>query len=107
MCLLSRVVFWMVRHSIFKVRVVGQRNAPHRGPASLAANHVTYADGFLIGSCVRPPIRFLAWERLYHVRFFSLILQAIKAIPVRESKSPCSNANDRGRPCTLATGCSG
>jgi 1-acyl-sn-glycerol-3-phosphate acyltransferase len=43
MRLLSRVVFWMVRHSIFKVRVVGQRNAPHRGPASLAANHVTYA----------------------------------------------------------------
>ena len=85
MCLLSRVVFWMVRHSIFKVCVVGQRNAPYRGPALLAANHVTYADGFLIGSCVRPPIRFLAWEQLYRVRFVGLVLQAIKAIPVRES----------------------
>src|SRR5690242_9382752 len=79
---LIRLVLWMTRHTIFKIRVAGQEHAPRGGPALLAANHVTYADGFLIGACVRPLIRFMAWQPLYRVTFVNWGLRAIKAIPV-------------------------
>lgn len=79
---LIRLVLWTTRHTIFKIRVAGQEHAPLHGPALLAANHVTYADGFLIGACVRPLIRFMAWQPLYRVTLVNWVLRAIKAIPV-------------------------
>jgi acyl-[acyl-carrier-protein]-phospholipid O-acyltransferase/long-chain-fatty-acid--[acyl-carrier-protein] ligase len=85
MRLLVRVVLWVVAHTIFQVRVVGKTNVPLRGPAVLASNHVTYADGFLIGACVPCPIRFLVWKPFFQVNGVNWILRWIKAIPVDDT----------------------
>jgi acyl-[acyl-carrier-protein]-phospholipid O-acyltransferase/long-chain-fatty-acid--[acyl-carrier-protein] ligase len=79
-------VFWMIAHTIFRVRVVVKTNVPLRGPAVLASNHVTYADGVLIGACVPCPIRFLVWKPFFHVIGVSWILRWIKAIPVDDTR---------------------
>jgi acyl-[acyl-carrier-protein]-phospholipid O-acyltransferase/long-chain-fatty-acid--[acyl-carrier-protein] ligase len=85
MRLLVRAVLWVIAHAIFRVRVVGKTNVPLRGPAVVASNHVTYADGFLIGACVPCPVRFLVWKPFFHVFGVNWILRWIEAIPVDDT----------------------
>ncbi len=67
-----RVALWLITHTIFKVKIVGRRNIPDRGPALLVSNHISYADGFLIAHCVGPAIRFLVWTPFFSDAPFSL-----------------------------------
>lgn len=80
-----RAVLWVIAHTMFRVRLVGKTNVPLRGPAVLASNHVSYADGFLIGGCVSCPIRFLVWKPFFDVFGVNWILRWIKAIPVDDT----------------------
>ncbi len=82
MQLTIRVLLWLLAHTIFKVKIVGRANIPARGPALLVSNHISYADGFLIASCVKPAIRFLAWTPFFQMPGFRLALRLIRAIPV-------------------------
>ena len=59
---LIRFVLWMMTHTFFKMRIVGQQSVPFRGPALLVANHTSYVDGFLISACVQRFIRFMVWR---------------------------------------------
>jgi acyl-[acyl-carrier-protein]-phospholipid O-acyltransferase/long-chain-fatty-acid--[acyl-carrier-protein] ligase len=77
-----RVALWLIAHTIFRVRIVGRRNIPEHGPALLVSNHISYADGFLIAHCVKPPIRFMAWAPFFQMFGFRWILRLIRAIPV-------------------------
>jgi acyl-[acyl-carrier-protein]-phospholipid O-acyltransferase / long-chain-fatty-acid--[acyl-carrier-protein] ligase len=79
---LIRFVLWMVAHTLFKVRIVGQENVPFRGPALLVSNHMTQVDGFLIGSCVQRFIRFMVWKPYYELKAFKWALRLTNAIPV-------------------------
>jgi len=82
MQLAIRVALWLIAHTIFKVKIVGRHNIPDNGPALLVSNHIGYADGFLIASCVRPAIRFMVWRRFFQMLGFRWILRFIRAIPV-------------------------
>jgi acyl-[acyl-carrier-protein]-phospholipid O-acyltransferase / long-chain-fatty-acid--[acyl-carrier-protein] ligase len=77
-----RGVVWLVAHTFFKVRIVGQENLPLHGPALLVSNHVTYADGFLITFCVKPMVRFMVWTPFFRIPGMNWVLRTIKAIPV-------------------------
>ncbi|MDE3166706.1 MAG: MFS transporter, partial [Acidobacteriota bacterium] len=80
-----RFVLWGVTHSLFRIRIRGQQNVPFRGPALLVANHVTFVDAFLIGSCVQRFIRFLVWKPYYELRPFHWLLRRMYALPVGTS----------------------
>jgi acyl-[acyl-carrier-protein]-phospholipid O-acyltransferase/long-chain-fatty-acid--[acyl-carrier-protein] ligase len=77
-----RITVWLIAHTIFKVTIVGRENIPRRGPALLAANHVTYADGFLIGYGIDRPVRFLVWTPFFRIPGINWALRILKAIPV-------------------------
>ena len=79
---LIRFVLWMLTHTIFRIRIVGQENVPFRGPALLVANHTTYVDGFLIGACVQRFIRFMVWKPIYQQKALNWFFRKTKAIPV-------------------------
>jgi acyl-[acyl-carrier-protein]-phospholipid O-acyltransferase/long-chain-fatty-acid--[acyl-carrier-protein] ligase len=60
-----RFLFWVLMHSVYKIRIVGKQNIPQHGPALLVSNHVTFIDGFLIGACIQRFVRHMVFETWY------------------------------------------
>jgi acyl-[acyl-carrier-protein]-phospholipid O-acyltransferase/long-chain-fatty-acid--[acyl-carrier-protein] ligase len=79
---LIRFTLWMLTHTIFRIRIVGQENVPFRGPALLVSNHVSYADGLIIGGCIQRFIRFMVWKPIYEMKALHWFFRKMKAIPV-------------------------
>jgi acyl-[acyl-carrier-protein]-phospholipid O-acyltransferase / long-chain-fatty-acid--[acyl-carrier-protein] ligase len=79
---LIRFVLWMVTHTVFRIRIVGQENVPFRGPALLVSNHMSHVDGFLVGACVQRFIRFMVWKPYYQMKALNWFFRKTKAIPV-------------------------
>lgn len=79
---LVRVILWMLTHSIYRIRVVGQEHVPFRGPALLVSNHVSHLDGLLVGVSVQRFIRFVVYRPYYELKAFHWLFRLMKAIPV-------------------------
>ena len=77
-----RFVLWVVTHSLFRIRIVGQENIPERGPALLVSNHVSFVDAFLIGASLQRFIRFMLHRDYYDIRWLNGFFRLMKAIPV-------------------------
>ena len=80
---LIRFVLWMVTHTFYRIRIVGQENVPFRGPALLVSNHVSLVDGFFVGACVQRFIRFLVYRPYYEQQPFHWVLKKMNAIPIQ------------------------
>jgi acyl-[acyl-carrier-protein]-phospholipid O-acyltransferase/long-chain-fatty-acid--[acyl-carrier-protein] ligase len=77
-----RFLLWMLTHTIFRIRIVGQDSVPFRGPALLVANHMSHVDGFLVGASVQRFIRFMVWKPYYDMRSLNWFFRKTRAIPV-------------------------
>jgi acyl-[acyl-carrier-protein]-phospholipid O-acyltransferase / long-chain-fatty-acid--[acyl-carrier-protein] ligase len=93
----------LMAHGFFRIRIQGREHIPTRGPALLVSNHVTHFDGFLVGACVEPVVRFLVWKPYYLAILMHWALWVAKAIPiatrpreVAESMRLARAAFDRG-----------
>lgn len=79
---LVRFSLWLLTHTIYRIRIVGQENVPSRGPALLVCNHLSHVDGFLVGSCIQRFVRFLVYKPYFDHWAFHRLLTFMKAIPV-------------------------
>ena len=79
---LIRFLLWLLTHTVFRIRIVGQENVPFRGPALLVSNHMSHVDGFLIGACVQRFIRFMVWKPYYEMKALNWFFRKTNAIPV-------------------------
>ena len=77
-----RFSLWLLTHTIYRIRIVGQEHVPARGPALLVCNHMSHVDGFLVASCVQRFIRFLVYKPYYDLKAFNWLLRRMNAIPV-------------------------
>lgn len=77
-----RFGFWLATHTLYRIKIRGKGNVPQQGPALLVANHVGFADAFLVSSCVQRFVRFLCHRYYYEHRLFHWILSRMKVIPV-------------------------
>lgn len=73
---------WLLTHTLYRIKIVGEEHIPFRGAALLAPNHVTYVDAFLIGSTVQRFIRFIMLKAFYDVPLLRNLLQIMQAIPI-------------------------
>ncbi|MGA1871183.1 MAG: acyl-[ACP]--phospholipid O-acyltransferase [bacterium] len=85
---LLRFLMWLVTHSIYKIRIVGQENVPKEGGALLVSNHVSHIDAFLIGACIQRFIRFLMYRKYYEMRLFNPACRLLKVIPIGRDDNP-------------------
>ncbi len=101
---LVRFVLWLLTHSLFRIRIIGQENVPFRGPALLVSNHMSHVDGLLVGACVQRFIRFMVWKPIYEMKAFHWLLRRTHAIPVGTSGSRDAVESIRAARRELAAG---
>jgi 1-acyl-sn-glycerol-3-phosphate acyltransferase len=73
---------------IYYPKYIGFEKIPKHGAAVLIANHVSYADGLIIASGCKRPVRFVIDEHIYNVpgvHYFMKLNRAIPILPTRES----------------------
>jgi acyl-[acyl-carrier-protein]-phospholipid O-acyltransferase/long-chain-fatty-acid--[acyl-carrier-protein] ligase len=85
--LLIRFSLWLLTHTLYRIRVVGQEHVPARGPALLVCNHVSFVDGLLVGGCVQRCIRFLIYRPIYEHKALHWLLRHMQAIPVQSGNA--------------------
>ena len=81
-----RFILWLVTHTIYRIRITGQRNVPSRGPALLVCNHLSHVDGALVGACIQRFVRFLVYKPYYQHWAVNPLLRRLHAIPVGEGR---------------------
>ncbi len=77
-----RFCLWLLTHTFYKIEIVGSENVPLKGPALLAANHVSYIDAFLLGATVQRFIRFIMLKSYYDLPLVRNLLKLMFAIPI-------------------------
>jgi acyl-[acyl-carrier-protein]-phospholipid O-acyltransferase/long-chain-fatty-acid--[acyl-carrier-protein] ligase len=85
---LVRLVLVLLTHSLYRVRVAGAANVPHKGGALLVPNHVSFADALLIAASLDRDVRFLADAGLFEKPIIGPGLRWFGAIPISSSGGP-------------------
>jgi 1-acyl-sn-glycerol-3-phosphate acyltransferase len=83
---LMRFLVWMLIHTIYRVRVIGEENIPEEGPVIVASNHVSYADPLILGGMIRRPVNFVMYHKIYRIPVLNFIFRTGKAIPIASRK---------------------
>jgi acyl-[acyl-carrier-protein]-phospholipid O-acyltransferase / long-chain-fatty-acid--[acyl-carrier-protein] ligase len=78
-----RLVAWLLTHTLYRIRVAGEENAPIRSPALLVSNHVSFADALLIGACLPGFVRFMLHRDYYENKWLNWFFRLMKSIPIR------------------------
>ncbi len=79
---LIRFMLWLLTHTLYRIRIVGQEHVPFRGPALLVCNHMSLVDGLLVAGCVQRFIRFLVYRPIYEHKALNWFMRLMKAIPI-------------------------
>jgi len=79
---LMRFMVWILIHTIYHVRKQGLENIPDEGPALLVCNHVSYVDPMIIAGCIRRPVRFVMYYKIYQMPLMHFVFKTAKAIPI-------------------------
>jgi acyl-[acyl-carrier-protein]-phospholipid O-acyltransferase / long-chain-fatty-acid--[acyl-carrier-protein] ligase len=93
---LVRKVLRALIRTIYSIRVDGGAHVPRAGGALLVANHVSYADAFLLGACVERPVRFLMHRAFYEHALFGPFARWVGAIPIASGESQAERDRSLG-----------
>jgi len=77
-----RFIVWLLIHSIYHVRSRGLQNIPDEGARVLVCNHVSYVDALIIAGCIRRPVRFVMYYRIFNLPVLSFVFRTAGAIPI-------------------------
>lgn len=83
---------------VYDLRVIGGEHVPPRGGALLVANHVSYADAFLLGAALQRPVRYLMHRSFFESPLVGALARWVGAIPVASGDS----AEERERALSAA-----
>ena len=83
---LLRFVDWVLINTLYRIRTQGLEAIPEHGPALLVCNHVSFMDPMVIMGCVRRPVRFVMYYRIFETPVIKYVFKAAKAIPIAGKK---------------------
>ena len=81
-----RFVCWVLVHTLYRVRVEGVERIPEDGPALLVCNHVSFVDPLLLMACVRRPVRFVMYYKIFNLPLLRALFRMAGAIPIAGQK---------------------
>jgi 1-acyl-sn-glycerol-3-phosphate acyltransferase len=77
---------WIFSRTLFKTyfraRMYNPERVPETGPVILAANHASFLDPPLVGSCLPRGIHYLARDTLFRFPVIGWLLRTVNAVPV-------------------------
>jgi 1-acyl-sn-glycerol-3-phosphate acyltransferase len=79
---LMRFLAWLIINVVYRIRPIGLENIPHKGPAVVVCNHVSFIDPIILGGSVVRPMRFVMYYKIFQMPFLSFIFRTAKAIPI-------------------------
>jgi 1-acyl-sn-glycerol-3-phosphate acyltransferase len=77
-----RFLIWLLIHTLYRVRKSGLHHIPDSGAAIIAANHVSFVDALILGGCIKRPVRFVTYHRIYDLPVLNFIFRTARAIPI-------------------------
>ncbi len=80
-----RLLIWLVVHMVYRVRKIDLDRVPDDGPAVLVCNHVSFVDALVLAGCIRRPIRFVIYYRIFRLPILSFVFRTANAIPIASS----------------------
>ena len=86
-----RFSLWLLTHTIYRIRIVGQQHVPARGPALLVCNHLSHVDGLLVGACVQRFVRFLVYRPYFEQPILRWWLSRMHAIPIEAGRDAAAS----------------
>jgi 1-acyl-sn-glycerol-3-phosphate acyltransferase len=81
-----RFCTWILVHAFYRTRVDDAANIPDKGPVLLACNHVSYVDALVIGGCIRRPVRFVMYYKIFSIPLLRSLFRTAGAIPIASAK---------------------
>jgi len=79
---IMRLLVWLLVHLVYRVDEQSLEHIPDDGPALLVCNHVSFVDALVLAGCVRRPIRFVMYYRIFQMPVLRFIFRTANAIPI-------------------------
>ncbi len=79
---LMRFLAWILINVFYRVRATGLHNIPHKGPAIVVCNHVSFMDPILLSGAIRRPMRFVMYYKIFEIPLLRFFFENMKAIPI-------------------------
>ena len=79
---LMRFLAWGLVNIFYRLRATGLDNVPKQGPAVVVCNHVSYMDPILLSACIKRPMRFVMWYRIFQIPILRFFFEHMHAIPI-------------------------
>ncbi len=77
-----RFIVWLLIHSVYHVKAKGLDKIPDEGSAVLVCNHVSFVDALIIAGCIRRPVRFVIYYKIYNLPILNFVFRTAKTIPI-------------------------
>ena len=71
---------------IYRIKIIGASNEPD-GPFIVSANHMSYADPFIEGVCLKTQITYIAKSSLERFRIIKWFFSTVGVIPIKREES--------------------
>ncbi len=83
---MMRFLAWILVNTIYRVHASGLEHVPDKGPAVVVCNHVSYMDPFVLSACIRRPMRFVMYYKIFQLPLLRFLFQHAKAIPIASAR---------------------
>lgn len=91
---LMRFIAWLLVNILYRVRATGLQNIPPKGPAVVVCNHVSFMDPILLSGCIRRPMRFVMYYKIFQIPLLRFFFRNMKAIPIAGAREDEQLMND-------------
>jgi len=79
---IMRLLVWLLIHTVYRVKKINLENIPDTGGCVLICNHVSFIDALVLAGCVKRPIRFVMYYKIFNIPILSFIFKTANAIPI-------------------------
>ena len=77
-----RLLIWLLVHTMYRIDRTDLDKIPDEGAAILVCNHVSFVDALVLAGCIRRPIRFVMYYRIFQLPILSFVFKTANTIPI-------------------------